>query len=247
MSINSLKVYEFTHHGGRKSNQDYFVHQIDQDWAFFLVADGLGGHAKGEEASRCFSECVKFYAPEYADKIRQNPEVGMENLIHRAAAKMRQDLHDTFGDLDAHTTFVMAWLNENHLISAHVGDSRLYRITPEVILWRTPDHSVVQGMFEEGFITEEEMGQHPMQNHLLNTVGTRYEPIPEVILHPPLAKDETLILCSDGFWENVASKELVRLANSATITEDIQQIARRTVEHNPWADNITVQVVVKRE
>src|SRR5262249_55252017 len=69
-----------------------------------------------------------------------------------------------------------------------------------VVLWRTPDHTPVQELFEHGMVTEEAFTNHPLQNQLLRTINLYHEPEADIFLHSPLGKDETIVLCTDGFW-----------------------------------------------
>lgn len=144
--------------------------------------------------------------------------------------------------MDAQTTLAMAWLDEQHLISVHVGDSRVYRINSSKVTWRTPDHTIVQQYFEEGKINADEMNEHPMQNHLLRSIN-RHEPIePDIFVHPPLQPNETLLLCTDGFWTHLSEQDMVDLVHANSIKNKLPPLIKK-IAAEPDSDNITVQIV----
>lgn len=240
-----MKINETTHIGARDSNQDYYTHVCDSDWACFIVADGLGGHEGGDIASKFFCEAVIALAPEYSEDILQSPVAGLEALLHEAHEDFIERLQAEHGAMDAQTTLAMAWLDEQHLISAHVGDSRIYRINSSQVTWRTPDHTVVQKYFEEGKINKDEMNDHPLQNRLLRSIN-RHEPIEaDIFVHPPLQTHETLLLCTDGFWTHLSEEAMVELVHSNSIKTKLPPLIQQ-IASEPDSDNITVQIVQNR-
>lgn len=234
---------EYTHPGGRENNQDYVAHRTASEWGCFVVADGLGGHPKGEVASRLIVQSLVDQAPRFAEAIHHNPEQGISALIQSAHQKMCAALKAECGLVDAHTTFVMAWITPEFVITAHVGDSRLYRVTPKGILWRTSDHTEVQALFDAGEISEKDMLTHPWQNQLLKTVHTFDVPDPDIYIHPPLAQEERLVLCSDGFWTKMPPEDWVAFILAEDLPHRMTQWIARTIADDPGADNITLQVV----
>ena len=240
----TIKVafFEASHIGQRGYNQDYFAHAITDQYALFVVADGLGGHQQGEIASKFLCEAIVAESSAFADQIYQNKLMGMEAFLKCAYEKMQQQVLSEYGPIDTHTTFVMAWLDDSQLITAHVGDSRLYRINENKVVWRTSDHTQVQTLFEQGKLGEDDMGKHVLQNQLTRTVNTNEQPKIEYCAHQALLPTETLILCSDGFWTDTPIKKIVKLANAV----DYQQVFQESIaemSQRSFADNITLQVV----
>ncbi|MCS5711354.1 protein phosphatase 2C domain-containing protein [Candidatus Berkiella aquae] len=237
-----VKLYEATHIGKRDQNQDFCAYMQTEQASCFVVADGLGGHQRGEIASSFLCKAVMSEVQGSLSVIQNNPEQGIQDFLFKSYEKMRKNILEEFGPLDTHTTFVLAWFNESLLITAHVGDSRIYRVNPETMLWRTPDHTLVQDLFEQGLITEDEIGKHPEQNQLLRTVNLREKPDIDIVIHPPLNRDETLILCTDGFWTDTSITEIVKLANTPDFEAAFQQQIER-LSQKPYSDNITLQVI----
>ncbi|MGE3319627.1 MAG: PP2C family serine/threonine-protein phosphatase [Candidatus Berkiella sp.] len=238
----NIVVFEANDIGQRDYNQDYYLHAIHDNFSCFVVADGLGGHEHGEIASKALCHALVDEAKAHADEIKIAPLEGMKLYLQQAHQLMCQRILQEQGDIDTHTTVVLLWINDSAMITAHVGDSRIYRINNKAVIWRTPDHTYVQALFEDGALTDDEMGQHPGQNQLLRTVNI-HEPLDvDVFVHPPLNQDETVVLCSDGFWTGTPLATMVEMANrqdyELAFKERIAFLAQ-----NPFADNITVQVV----
>lgn len=238
-----VHIIETTHQGGRKNNQDYFAHKQESDWYCFVVADGLGGHPKGEVISRYFCESLMNEVAEFANRLPIDPIEEMEKLVQTAHRKMCDRIIQECGLQDCHTTFVLLWLNQANAITAHIGDSRFYRVDENAIIWRTPDHTMVQKRFEAGEITETDFSNHPEQNQLLRTVNLYEVPKPDIFVHSPLEEKEIMVLCTDGFWTHVSLEEWLLFVKTkdkrAQVLEKVEQISRE----NPQADNITVQLI----
>ena len=155
-------------------------------------------------------------------------------------------MSDFFADdihaIDAHTTCAIMYLQDDLLVVAHCGDSRVYRLTEDELLWRTKDHSVTQTLLEEGVVTEQQMGVHPDQNILMRSINVLKTHQPEIKVYPPTEKGETFILCSDGFWEFTKALEFQRLARLGVKKRDLMKQAKLAMlRAGGKSDNITVQ------
>lgn len=242
----NITYYEETHVGSRKDNQDYYAHYIDENWCCFIIADGLGGHTHGEIASKEFCDAVMTQVSSFAQNILQDNANGLEALVLSAHKLMQQRIFEKYStmDMDCHTTFALVWLDSTQLLTAHVGDSRIYRLKPHEVLWRTPDHTLVQQLFEKGKITEDNIATHPYQNRLLKTVNLSAEPEPEIYLQPSLLPDETILLCTDGFWNALKFQEFTQFSDAKDMGKIVQETVKRILQqHRSDADNITVQIV----
>jgi len=237
-----LSFFEATDIGKRGYNQDYFAHMISEKAACFVVADGLGGHDHGEIASKMLCEALMAEVTSHIEDINRNKLEGMQRYLQRSYERMQQVILAEQGAIDTHTTLALAWLDDSQLITAHVGDSRVYRLNTEKVLWRTPDHTRVQSLFKQGKITEDKMGKHSLQNKLSRTVNLLAPPDVEIFIHLPLQQSETLLLCTDGFWTDTSFLEMVKLTNRHDFAQAYQERITELAQH-PFADNITLQVV----
>ena len=188
------------------------AHVINESYALFVVADGLGGHHAGEKASRFFCQGLLKVADTYSKQMAQDPYNAFSVWIAAAIDEMKRLFAFDKSGHDAHTTCAVLYLDEQQALTAHCGDSRIYRMNPQQILWRTRDHSIPQQLLNEGKITEQEMAQHPEQNQLTRTINILKAHEAEINLYPAIEKGETFVLCTDGFWEYVKPSELLRLA-----------------------------------
>lgn len=239
-----LTCYQATHIGKREDNQDSYAQVMGTDWACYIVTDGLGGHFRGDLAAKEVCQSMVKHAPRFSDQIQKDPVLGMSQLIECAIHEMQNHIREAYQEIDTQTTLAMAWLNQDHIITAHVGDSRVYRLNKSQILWRTPDHTEVQALFEAGKITEADFSSHPLQNHLLRSVNMFEIPDADLFVHPALEQEETLILCTDGFWGNCQPEDLISLAkNNGSLSKKLETLIDSFVTTNPHCDNITVQVV----
>lgn len=235
--------------GGRKTNQDYCLHEHHDDWILLITADGLGGHGAGELASSLFSEAMRQRVLEHAIELLGDASQ-LKELAEQARQDMAEALRQRGEDIDPHTTCTVVWINllTRAMATLHVGDSRIYRFNTDEIIWRTRDHSVVQMLVDNGDITEEEMGTHPDQSMLTRSIN-QSEPIKVTFKQHPaaLTAGEAILLCSDGFWEFITNEEICELVT-------VKDLPYGLKERVSWAkqragkngDNVTAQVLIIR-
>lgn len=239
----SFQTASFTHIGGRTINQDFSGHIIERNYACFLVLDGLGGHEHGEVASSYLGKAILSLAPSYTLYFENEPDNAMATLVHDSVFKMRKDIKAEFGRIDAHTTLAMVWMNPGVIVSCHIGDSRVYRLKQNEIVWRTKDHTFVQKLLDEHRISENEMQHHMLQNMLLRTVSTQANPDPEIHMQGPLTEGEALLLCTDGFWTNCSKENMTGLIESHNLKHDLQKLVDNIVQvEGKDCDNVTVEI-----
>ncbi|MCX7102437.1 MAG: protein phosphatase 2C domain-containing protein [Methylobacter sp.] len=240
----ALAFYQLTHAGDREINQDFMAHLINDTYALFVVADGLGGHHAGEKASRFFCESLLKSAETYGKQVARNPVDTFVAWISEAVNEMKRKFLDDQSGQEAHTTCAILYLDEQRVVTAHCGDTRIYRMNADKILWRTMDHSIPQQLLNEGKITEQQMGQHPEQNQLTRSINILKAVDMEINIYPAMQTGETFLLCSDGFWEYVKPSELMQLAGIANGKTEIGKLARLAIiRARGGSDNVTVQWV----
>jgi len=239
-----LAYHQLTSQGDREINQDCMANRVEHDFALFVVADGLGGHHAGEKASRFFCHGLIKNAEAFARMMDNKPAVTMSSWIDAAVDEMRRLFEGDPAALEAHTTCAILYLDNKRVMTAHCGDSRIYRLTPREVVWRTRDHSIPQALLDEGKISESEMGGHPEQNCLLRSINVAAGHQSEINVFPPARAGETFVLCSDGFWENVKARELLQLAQVGSGINELGKVAKLSLlRASGKSDNITVQWV----
>ncbi|WP_411726365.1 PP2C family protein-serine/threonine phosphatase [Methyloglobulus sp.] len=236
-----LEFFQLTSLGDREVNQDTMAHIVNNDYALFIVADGLGGHQAGEKASQFFCQGMLNCAKTYSKKIAQNPGEVLLAWINAAVSEMRVLFAgDPLAD-QAYTTCAILYLDEERAMAAHCGDSRIYRMTPQEILWRTRDHSIPQDLLNIGLITEEELAQHPEQNQLTRSINVNQLQRIDIKLSPAINSNETFVLCSDGFWEYVKGDEFLQLSDLESNRSNLSKLVRSSISRaNGKSDNVTV-------
>lgn len=246
--LKALEFYQLTSIGNREVNQDCMAHRVCSNYALFVVADGLGGHYSGEKASQFFCRSLIALAETYQPYISANAESAMTAWIAESVRKMSQLFAgDPFG-ADAHTTCAILYLDKERALTAHCGDSRVYRMDSERVLWRTKDHSVPQQLVNEGKISEWEMGVHPDQHKLTRSINLLTVPAVDIANCPPMRSGETFLLCSDGFWEFVKEQELLVLSQANSGKPELQKMAKMAVlRAQGKSDNVTVQWIRRLE
>ncbi len=230
--------------GARRMNQDRIGCWQNDECLLLAVADGLGGHAHGEVAAQI---AIDMLAAAFASEARPKIAEPGRFLVRAIAAAHGAILHE--GDrrhLDdtPRTVLVGCVVQDGRAYWTHVGDCRLYLLRQGRVLRRTRDHSVVQQLLDEGRIREEAIAFHPDRNRLLQCLGSYQAPRPDAPESAVLARDDVILLCSDGFWGPLTQRQLLHSLLSrpleSAIPELVQLAERRA---GPSCDNVTVLAV----
>lgn len=201
----------------------------------FAVADGMGGHAAGEVASLIAVETLKANAGATPDSI-----VEAIQQANRAVRSRSEEDPETRGM--GTTLSVVALGDDDEIVVANVGDSRVYRLHQGELEQVSVDHSLVQDLVDEGRISAAEARVHPNRNVVTRTIGI--DPAVDVdhwIVDP--AAGDRYLLCSDGLTDEVEDHAIARVLHTV---KDPNDAARQLVDLANAAggrDNITVLVV----
>jgi protein phosphatase len=246
----SLQLAQRTDTGRKRTlNEDNLLSVVPEDQqllrdkgALFVVADGLGGHDRGDVASALTIEQVK---EAYYHDLQDDIPTALQHAIQQAniAVCQANEAERTRGasDFGMGATCVAAVLHEQRLYAANVGDSRVYVLHAGRLRQVTRDHSVVAQMVERGEITPTEARTHEKRNQIYRALGEK--PALEVDLFTePVHEDDTLILCTDGLWEVLEDEELRAIIEHADPQESVQHLIARANEAG-GPDNITAIVV----
>ena len=223
----------------RPLNEDSFL--VDAERRIFVVADGVGGAEAGEVASQTAVEVLE-EAFRHQDEGADIEDL-MELAIQRANASIHQMAQDNARFSMMATTVVALHLKGNVATIGHVGDSRLYRLTPEGdIVRETEDHSVVEEEVRAGRMTAEQAANHPSKNVISRALGA--EDTVEVDLKTIEVEDGTeFLLCTDGITRHLSDGELRQLL---VVNDDLgvlcEELKQRCYERGA-EDNLTAVVV----
>ena len=218
----------------RENNEDYLY----MDGRLFIVADGMGGHAAGEVASR---EAVEYFVRLERENRWLDPPSRLRRCAQAANLRLL-DMTRKDPSLQGMGTTLTALLLEDAAYVCHVGDSRAY-------LWRagrirplTQDHSLVGKMIEEGRLTPAEARSHPQRNVILVALGASAELEPDIHSLHPLAGDR-FILCTDGLSGVVEEWEIQRIMAAHPGAREACEALVEEALSKGAPDNVTVVVV----
>lgn len=218
----------------RENNEDAF----HADGRLFIVADGMGGHRAGEVAS---SVAVEEFLSYERENRRVEPLQRLKKGIqaaNRAVLSMASEDRSLKG---MGTTFTVLLLEKGAYLG-HVGDSRAYLLREGKINLLTRDHSLVEKMVREGYLSPREAREHPKRNIILRALGMSGEPSADLV-RVEVQEGDRIILCTDGLTSHIEDLEL-----AAMLTEerDPETCARRLIQEanaRGGEDNVTVVIV----
>ncbi len=222
----------------RKMNQD-FVYASQQPVGslpnLFIVADGMGGHAAGDYASRCTVETIVDFIQRAE---AQKPIPLLNAAIQEANAKVMEKSQSDRSMEGMGTTLVACTVIDNILYVANVGDSRLY-LLDDRIEQITVDHSLVQEMVQRGQITRDQARIHPDKNVITRAVGVRGK-LRVDFFDVTLNEGDVALLCSDGLSGMVPDSEILRIVRGESTLECAAHALIDAANQNGGSDNISV-------
>ena len=229
----------------RPYNQD--SHYIDPDGRFFILADGMGGHAGGEEASRIAIEVIKEFLEEHWNAPIESYDL-LEKAVYQANEGILEDQQNHPERADMGTTIVVVIFRNHETWRAHIGDSRLYRYYDGNLEQITDDHTWISQAIRAGEITSEDAKFHPWRHVLSQCLGRRdlFEGI-DIHLVEDIKSGDHFLLCSDGLTEEVSDQVINEYLQKK---DNLEKIANNLVEQakdNGGSDNITVVLVAVNE
>ena len=247
---NSRKIGMITDIGKvRKIDEDsilaadlsFGINSESEKFLLLAVADGMGGAAKGEEASKiALNALTKTIIPELFG-TRSFTEL-LENGIKNANQEILDYTTKNPESSGMGTTTVCAVVKGNNIHLANVGDSRAYVISNDEIRRVTKDHSYVQALIDEGQITEEEAREHPQKNVITKAVGIMESVEPDT-MKLTLDTDESLLLCCDGVIAHLTDEDIHKIICN---TNDPQNACQQIVDlanKRGGSDNISLIIL----
>jgi len=237
----------------RTCNEDNFA--LMPEYGLYMVADGMGGHASGEVASKLSIDAIHQFLAETADDpertwpYKMDRSLGYEEnrlitCVKLANLRIYETAQRDGTKRGMGTTFVGLYAADEGIFVAHVGDSRCYRFRDNKLEALTDDHSLLNDYIKMKRLTPEEIENFPHKNVIVRALGmkdtvkvdTRYD-VPEV--------GDTFLLCSDGLAGPVTDEEIETIMCEHN-GGDIKEITARLIEkanENGGPDNITAVLV----
>jgi protein phosphatase len=247
-----LKAIGLTHVGKqRQHNEDTFL--VADEAKLFLVADGMGGHAAGEIASRIAVDSISEFIqhtkeddgtwPHAYDESFKRSTNRLMAAVRMANTRVLEAMRKDARLRGMGTTVVACMADEDTMSVAHVGDSRVYMVRDNQLSRLTNDHSWVFEQVQAGMLTEAEAEKHPLRNVITRALGGALQVNPdasEVVSKP----GDVYLLCSDGLTGMVPEDEILRLVteNEDDLEKACQQLIDKANERG-GLDNITAILV----
>ncbi len=207
---------QFTDPGSREVNEDC-VHTCEKDGQLLcVVCDGLGGHGRGDEASRLVTkEIVRFFRE--SDDFMEH----MGEAFELAQRRLLEEQNRNGVKFEMKTTAAVLVLSQTECRWGHIGDSRIYLFKNGHFKFRTLDHSVPQMLAIAKDIREKDIRCHPDRNKLLRVIGSEwgaksYELSPRT----EFKKGMAFLMCTDGFWELLEEKDMASLLRRSDTAGD---------------------------
>lgn len=266
--MTSFKLYAGTNVGLRDNNEDNFtvcpdltkdewiipanqqeVIQLGERGCLMVVADGMGGQNAGEVASAIAVETVqRMFSPSVLSANVFKKQDGIADYLKKVIIEADKSIKlRGKNDVSAEglgSTIVMAWVIDNAVYVAWMGDSRAYSYTPEGIFRLSKDHSYVQQLVDNGKLTEEEAMVNPNSNIITRSLGDMSQKaMPDVAVYP-LTEGEVILLCSDGLC-GVCTDEAIGniIAAEASDLQTCKEKLTTAALHAGGSDNITIALL----
>jgi serine/threonine protein phosphatase PrpC len=213
--------------------------------ALLVVADGMGGHAGGEEASSVGIRVASgvIVREVLLPMLNNTPTEVTSRPIQEILSEAINSANEAVSRIesDAGTTLTSALIVGHSAYMAHVGDSRAYYLDQGELRQITQDHSLVNRLVQLGQISSEEALSHPQRNFLYRAVGQGPELKVDTYLQR-LTKGSYLVLCSDGLWNQVTEQEIVEMIEDSSSTQEAcDRLTERAIDQG-GEDNITILV-----
>ena len=245
---NSLYPPLSIHEIGQRTNQEDAIAQWDN--RLFVLCDGMGGHEKGEVASQTICQSLVKW---FENNIKDN---SFSDDLFLAALEQAYSELDTFDNVSLRkmgTTLTLLYIHSEGITAAHMGDSRIYHIRPNVgVLYQSRDHSLVFDLFQSGEISYDEM-QNFAQKNIVTRAMTPNEDNrmrPDIIHITDIQPGDYFYMCSDGMLEQMNNNELAALLSSDISDEEKRQrliaaTANNQDNHSAWL--IHVKDIIREE
>jgi len=194
--------------GARRTNQDRIGRWTSREALLLAVADGMGGHLHGEIAAEVAIEALgQAFVVDAKPRVAQPAEF-LVRAVGAAHEKILREAERRELSEAPRTTLVACLVQGGFAYWAHVGDSRLYLFRNARIHARTRDHTFVQQLVDAGRIREEAVATHPERNRILQCLGGMQPPRVDSGSER-LAKNDILLLCSDGLWGPLTQRQML--------------------------------------
>jgi serine/threonine protein phosphatase PrpC len=223
------------------------VRQGNEDSAFssaqlIAVADGMGGHAAGEVASRIAVQVLQKLAPTLTatDIDADSVEDLLMHSLHSIDAEIAAVAEEEIEKRGMGTTLTALLIRDNHIALLHVGDSRCYRLRGNALEQLSNDHTVIQELLDQGAISQAEAAEHPQRSMLTQALRGDGDVTPVLQMYE-VKKGDRYLLCSDGLSGVLTDKE-IKVGLKKSDKEEAVKFLNDATYINGAPDNVTILI-----
>lgn len=216
----------------RKVNEDSFLDAREQN--LWVVADGMGGHSRGDKASQTIVDCLQSF------KAGTSAIMGVEELLHRLS-EANEICRDLANGNVMGSTVVALYAHTDSAYILWAGDSRAYRIRDSEFTQLTDDHSLVQELYRLGELTADEAENHPSSNVITRAIGVA-DTVEVQVRQIDIMPGDRFLICSDGMFKDVKMHEVEQNLMIPSPRQALKQLVKLALRRG-GTDNVTGIVV----
>lgn len=222
--------------GQRENNEDNIFPAKGSDpqdgpYQLYLVCDGVGGLAQGEVASQLTCDVISGYLLGKTKIL----EFDIDHAILLAEQEIDRYIQANIDALGMATTLTLLSTHDQGITVAHVGDSRIYHIRGDVLLYKTFDHSFTNELVAKKIINESEASNHPKRNIVTKAIkGGGEHQSPDFMHFRDILPGDYFFLCTDGIIESITDDDLVDILNNSNLNnlEKIETIRNKCAKYS---------------
>lgn len=232
--------------------QTSIIQSISQPFGLFMVADGMGGHEAGEEASKIaveqISQEIRRFSPGNNSLSPDTIRDIMENAVFSANDKIFEHAREQNNGMG--TTITMALLVHHSAYILNVGDGRAYHIQNNRLQLISQDHSLVYRLYKIGQLNYHDMPSHPQSNQILCALGENQlkhnlsnlekQANHPYFFHISMNRGDGLLLCTDGLWQMIRESEIEKILSRVQQPQHAVDELVKTANRNGGVDNISL-------
>ena len=230
----------------RELNEDSWrFEDLNDNTALYAVADGMGGHDRGEVASSLAIETLFDEATKRIKRAKRRDVGTLKRMLRTSFQKANRAVLECGRSHESNmgTTLVTVMIHQrSEALFANVGDSRAYLLREGRLEQVTRDHSLVAYLVQMGELTKEQARTHPSGNILVRSVGST-DDVEIDVFHIPLQAGDTLLLCTDGQWSELPDEEIQQILTSSPDPGEVCEVLVDRGNDAGGKDNITCLVV----
>ncbi len=226
-----MLIESYTNQGKRTEQEDFFYY--NEGIGLYIVCDGVGGAAKGDVASKLTAETIKDLVE--SKSILPTNKLEVDKLLKKVQAAFISYINTDPSAEGMNTTLAMVYFHNEGVTVTHVGDSRIYYLKENGVVWQSKDHSVVQDLRGLGLLkTTAEMEKHPLKNWITRSINSQDKIDADVTNFDMLATGDVLLICTDGVLEPFPNGSILPILENRILPLGLRmsQIKMKCMNHS---------------